>query len=354
MQDLLKYRDEIAAELSRQLSRVLGKFRSVNTFSGQLEERLNDYALRGKLIRGSLVPFCYDLLEGDGIDRRALSSVGASLELLQSMLLIHDDIMDQDDIRRGRPAIHSQYQSDGRELALSDPGHYGISQGICVGDVSAFTAFGLLSAIELEPLLKADLLRFVSDEMILVGIAQMQDVHHGVLPPSRVDYEAVETMYRYKTGRYTFSLPLSLGALLAGRDRNFREGLEGIGELLGIIFQIVDDGIGLFSDEQTSGKPSGSDLREGKKTVYMQLLLQSLQGDEQQRLESLLGNISEDSEVEWIMGRLRRSGIPARVEARLGELADQCRLAISGIAGREPGLARGLGVLLDYNLSRKF
>jgi geranylgeranyl diphosphate synthase type I len=354
MTRLLAYREDIDRQLRNQIGSALEHLGRINDFAPELRNRLEDYALRGKLIRGSLVPFTYDLLGADTVSREDLFKIAAAIELFQSMLLVHDDIMDQDDVRRGKPSIHAQYRSDGREGGLADPEHYGLSLGICAGDVSAFIAFGVLSRLELDPLLRSKLISFVADEMVLVGVAQMQDVHHGELPPNKVSLEAVERMYRYKTGRYTFSLAMSLGSQLAGRDDAFRKTIEDFGEALGIIFQIVDDKIGLFSPEEKTGKPAGSDLYEGKKTVYMQTLLAEISGPDRDKLEALLGNIESKEDIGWIMDQLDRHGIPDRVEARLRELSIECRGMIDEIAAREPKFAEGLRWLLDFNIERDY
>jgi geranylgeranyl diphosphate synthase type I len=354
MNQLLRYREDIADSLSRQVKSSLNDLGRINAFAPELMQRLEDYALRGKLIRGSLVPYTFDLLGGLGGERNALFDIAAAIELFQSMLLIHDDIMDQDELRRGKPSIHAQYASDGRHLKLGDPDHYGVSLGICAGDVSAFIAFGILSRLNIDDAIKGRLISFIADEMVLVGVAQMQDVHHGEAEPSSVSLDAVERMYRYKTGRYTFSLAMSIGALLAGRDDSLRERLEEFGELLGIIFQIKDDEIGLYGFEEKTGKPLGSDLYEGKKTVYMQTLLEETAGDIRSRLERLLGNISGPEDVSWIMGQIDKHGIRDRVSGRLDELAGDCSRLIDEMGEAETDLAAGMRWLLEYNLNRDF
>ncbi len=354
MKELLYYRDEILSALHGGIGEVMNRFTHINGFSGKVRDRLDDYASRGKLIRGSLVPFAYDRLTGDEVDRRDLFVISAAVELFQSMLLIHDDIMDQDEYRRGKPSVHYQFQGDGQSAGVNDPAHYGLSMGICAGDVAAFMAFGMLSRLSLSDKKRSELIDFISDEMVLVGIAQMQDVHHGEIDATAVSYDAVETMYRHKTGRYTFSLPLSLGALLRGKDKKIRKQLEDIGELLGIIFQIKDDEIGLFGDSQKTGKPRGSDLYEGKKTVYMQTLLELTDAADRENLLNLIGNLKSDEEARVIMNLLEKYSIPQQIENRLGELASDCSSAIDLLRSEAPNLAESLHALLTYNLKRDF
>ena len=114
----------------------------------------------------------------------------------------------------------------------------------------------------------------------------MQDVRNGELPPDSVSMDDVINTYRHKTGRYTFSLPISLGALLRGSNIDTRHKLERMGEYLGVIFQIKDDEIGLFGDPDLTGKPNSSDLAEGKKTVFTQGLWKTMEESQKTELEA--------------------------------------------------------------------
>src|SRR6185437_3870747 len=104
-----------------------------------------------------------------------------------------------------------------------------------------------------------------------------------------VTQEEIEQVYRYKTARYTFSLPLMLGALLAQKDATIIQQLENFGEKIGTLFQLKDDDISLFGKEETTGKPEGSDIRENKKTLHRHYLFQYASSEEKQQLQTLFG-----------------------------------------------------------------
>ena len=212
----------------------------------------------------------------------------AAMEIIHSSLLIHDDIMDNDRLRRGGRTIFVQYEQAGRRARAADPAAFGRSMGICAGDVGYFLAWEILSGLALDAERKVELLALVSRELSYVGLAQMQDVAFSAFPriPSRDD---VLALYIYKTARYTFALPLMAGALLAGAPAVERRKLCELGERLGVIFQVRDDELGIFGSEAETGKPVGSDIREGKKTLLYLELIRRARGAEKRRLEELFG-----------------------------------------------------------------
>lgn len=257
----------------------------LNRWSPFLRSRILEYTLRGKMIRGALVFIGATLANENFSDMESASDAAAAMELLQSFLLIHDDIMDQDDTRRGAPAIHKQFRDMAITEKWSDPEHSAISLGICAGDIAAFWAMEILSGLKLPESRYRKILSIASREIAFVGAAQMQDIVHGI-DQKKTDIDSILDVYRYKTGRYTFSLPLILGWLIAGGDDAGVAILAELGEEMGIIFQVQDDYIGLFGDPKNSGKPNTSDVEENKKTLYRYFLFES---DAPEEILSLFG-----------------------------------------------------------------
>ncbi len=302
-------RDAVKSTLRAFLEEKEREFASVNEIGGDLCRRLLEFSLGGKMIRGVLVFLGYEIFapridetEENFLVRRA----AASMEILQSGLLIHDDIMDRDSSRRGRDTFHVQYGKYLKALSNNvdpaDVSHLANSLAICAGDVAFFLSFELLTGdgswIEgdgRKGLLKrvVKVLFHYSRELSLVGIGQMEDVSLG-FSDKELGIDRVLNLYRYKTSRYTFSLPLIMGAIIAGVDGSIVSVLNGIGENLGILFQIRDDELGLFGDELTLGKPVGSDMREGKKNLIYVLLKEfievgKIRGEDANRIYSLWG-----------------------------------------------------------------
>ncbi len=352
MKELQKYRCGIADKLRTVVPLLMDRIENFGGITPVLRDRLLDYVLGGKLIRGCLVPFVYDLASGAHRNDEDVMALGAIMELLQSMLLIHDDIIDNDYLRRGKAAMHALFEQDAK--AFPHMKHYGVSMGICAGDVTAFGAFSMLSELESVVDILPELLSHIANEMMLVGAAQMKDIRDGYLPPGETSFEQVVTTYRCKTGRYTFSLPISLGARLGGFDPATILRLEELGELMGIIFQIKDDEIDLFGDEEGKRKPRASDIAEGKKTVYTQLLFSRLSGKEKKMLERILNDFKGTEDISWVREKIEERGIAKLLQEYLHKLVVQCKHIISQLQNRFPELAAGMEKLLEFNIDRNY
>lgn len=205
-------------------------WQKVNLWGEDLTEKLKKFVIAGKTIRGTLVFLSAEMF---GLkDEKTILPAAAAMELIQSSLLIHDDIMDRDLKRRGMETIFATYLPTAKKERFSDPFHFAVSMGICAGDIGFFLAMKLLQS----PLIKNAL----ADEIMKVCLAQMDDVYWGY-KKERPTVAQIEKIYRYKTARYSFSLPLVIGAILAGQSKKTITALERLGEGLGIAFQIKDD-----------------------------------------------------------------------------------------------------------------
>jgi geranylgeranyl diphosphate synthase type I len=167
--------------------------------------------------------------------------------------------MDRDELRRGQKTLHYQY-------AESTDDHVGLSMAMAAGDMLFFMAYELIGSIDTNADIRKQLLTLVSREYQNVCVAQMQDVYWstGKTIPKEGD---VLSMYRYKTARYTFSVPLVAGAVLSGMSAERIHQLDQFGEQLGILYQIRDDFLGSHGNTAKTGKPVGHDARENKQTL---------------------------------------------------------------------------------------
>lgn len=321
---------ELRSFLESRLARAGGEFSFLRPWGGDVPARLSAFARGGKLIRGGLV-FLGQELCGGRPDERTLNA-GAAMELLQSAFLVHDDIMDRDRLRRGMPSVFWQYREEAAARGLADAYHYGESMGICSGDCAFFLAFRLLCAEGIDPAI----LSHCAKEIYAVGLAQMQDVDFGAFPdiPSEAD---IMTLYTWKTGRYSFSLPLSVGAMLAGAGEDRISPLEKLGESLGISFQMRDDELGIFGTEASLGKPIGSDIREGKKTFLTALAAARSSQADRARLSSILGKRdATESEMAEFRGLIESSGARAELRARMELLARESSRLIEELDAPPP------------------
>jgi len=312
--------------------------------------RLAEFTGKGKLIRGGLV--CLGCQMASGRLSADAVRAGAALELIQSALLIHDDIMDRDLRRRGAPSLHRQYAMMAEREGLSEPHHFGVSMGICAGEIAIFLAFEVLSGLKARPAGAAAVQKLFAGTFGLVGLGQMLDIHAGASSKA-VPERRILDIYRFKTAGYSFSLPLAAGWTLGGGRPSVRERLEGLGELMGLIFQIKDDELGLFGDEKVLGKPVGSDIRQGKKTLLIRRLLERAAPGERKTLQGLIGRpgISE-REVRAVRDLALRHGVDAEVRRITAGYGKRAAAAIRRLPV-EPRYREVLETLLDFSLTRR-
>ena len=310
-----------------------------------------EYASRGKMLRGALVYLGAALFGAP--DAKGVAETAAAMEFFQAGLLIHDDIMDRDERRRGGLAIHALYEGEARGASASDPGHLGASLAICAGDVCFFEALRSLSAAAVSGPQATSLLSLSGGELSVVGLAQMVDCRFGDLPREPSEGEIL-AMYRGKTARYSFSLPLAAGAALAGRD-DAREAIFAIGDLAGLAFQLRDDEIGLFGDTERTGKVVGSDIRENKKTLWRARLLSRAGAEEKRRLLSLYGNPRlEAIDVEHVRHLTVALGVRSEISSWLEELMEGAKRLARELPRCEESSRSLLVSLIDWLVTRKY
>jgi geranylgeranyl diphosphate synthase type I len=177
--------------------------------------------------------------------------------------------MDQDATRRGSDAIHVYYKNKINKLLGNNNGfHYGQSMAICMANIAFYHAMGLLSE------LGSDINKLYAQEIIKVSVGQMGDINSTY--DSFSDQDILE-YYRLKTSRYSFCLPLMMGAAIAGKPIEIYEKL---GDNLGTLYQLRDDSLGLFGNPDKTGKPVGSDIESGKKTFIINKIFSKISLEE--------------------------------------------------------------------------
>lgn len=350
-------RGRIVPELQRFLEEKKKDLSRVNPMGPDAAQRLLDFSLRGKMMRGCLVhlgwSICSPVARARLERESAVTAVGAAMELFQSGLLVHDDIMDKDPVRRGRPSVFQQYREVAGREGRADSPHVGHALGICAGDVAYFMAFELLARAGIPPGELSNLLELCARELSAVGVAQMQDVMWGG-GSSSASEEDILRMYTYKTGRYSFSLPLLAGAIIAGAAADLKARLEGFGESVGLLFQIRDDELGLFGAEAETGKPVGSDVREGKKTIIFASLMAAAPPAERGRLGGIFGNPRASAvDIEYVRSAAASPDVRRRIDAVTEGLVRKARAAIDGLpSGAEQDRAAMAGIL-DFTTTRR-
>jgi len=264
--------------IEKELKEYSDDFSRFNNWGYDSFSRIPEFISRGKMIRGALVYLGFEAFGGKDIS--IADPLAAAIELLHAGFLIHDDIMDRDDLRRGKPAIHVSLR-DKFDNSFTDSGKTAENIAICLGNICYFTAFNFINDRRISMLFNR--------EAIITGLGQMDDLY---LSSSKEipDHEKTLNIYRLKTARYTFSLPLKAGAILAGADEKTLKTLNELGIEIGTLFQMRDDELNFYGDADKTGKPAGSDIREGKKTLIYSLLLHHSDQKHAEFINQSLGN----------------------------------------------------------------
>ncbi len=262
--------------------------------------------------------------EGDARMIRAASS----LELLQACALVHDDVIDNSDTRRGAPATHKRMARLHADEAWSgDSDGFGRGAAILIGDLCLTWSDEMYQACGFVPRTLQDGRGPFDAMRTEVMAGQYLDTLEQVR--GTATREAALRVMRYKTAAYTVERPLHLGAALAGRGDELAEVYTDYGVPLGIAFQLRDDLLGVFGDPSTMGKPAGDDLREGKRTLVVAETLARSGETDAERFRSLLGapDLSTDS-VEWMCSLVESSGALAACESLVEDYSEQALAAL--------------------------
>nr|WP_309066354.1 polyprenyl synthetase family protein [Microbacterium sp.] len=286
----------------------------------------------------------------------SLWSLCAALEIFQSAALVHDDLIDNSDTRRGRPASHRALEQAHRAAGWAgDAEAFGRSAAVLLGDLLVAWSDDLFEeSVTGHPhagAVRAEYARMRRD----VTVGQLLDITEesawSVSPPADLLERALRVV-SLKSARYSVEEPLALGALLAGADAGQLSALRAFGAPVGMAFQLRDDVLGVFGDSAVTGKPSGDDLREGKRTALIALARERLAPDERDRLDTRLGDpaLSPD-EVETLQAVIRRTGALERVEAMIADYTAQADAALRSSELHGSAVAE-LQALADAAISR--
>ena len=240
----------------------------VSDKKGYLKENLelfSDLNSNGKLIRGFLIALGYKMLK-DNIDYSY--DLSLAYEIFQTAILVHDDVIDNDNLRRGTKTIHYANYLKNKDKDEKDAKKTAESIAICIGDYGFFEANRIiLEAYKDDPNLYK-VFNYYNDIVLKTAEGELIDValtFDGKYNLSNVDVkDKVMLVYKLKTAFYTIIGPLSLGLLLGGLKEDKLEDIKKFGEKIGIAFQIQDDILGIYSD---MGKVIGTDIKEFKQTI---------------------------------------------------------------------------------------
>lgn len=287
----------------------------------------------GKRFRAAFCLWGYRAVAAEPVDppdrfgEAGLIRAAAALELLHASALVHDDLMDASDLRRGHLATHKAFADMHRASRWSGaPDQYGAAAAVLLGDLLLSWSDELLRRCGLPHDVVRDALTWFDTTRTEVIAGQFLDV--SVQARGESDVDLAMLVLRYKSAKYSVERPLHVGAALAGGSSEVLASLSDVGLPLGEAFQLRDDLLGVFGDPDVTGKPAGDDLSEGKRTVLVALTLGAAPDAAARRLDAQLGRSLSADEVEELRTVIVESGACTDVERRIRSLTDQALRAL--------------------------
>jgi geranylgeranyl diphosphate synthase type I len=328
-EELVSVREQVQAALASYLADARVHLTTIGSQLAPVCDGLEEFILDGGKRLRPLFAYAGHRAAGKAVGPQEIKAF-ASLEFLQACALIHDDLMDASDTRRGKPAIHRRFENLHQDHALAGLSEqFGAAAAILLGDLALVQSDHMLhtSGISSTQLLSA---LQVHDEMRIELMAgQYLDVREA--GEKSFSVERSLRIARFKSGKYSIERPLHLGAAIAqssqgGQGSQSKENplnwkLSEYGLPLGEAFQLRDDLLGIFGDPAITGKPAGDDLREGKRTVLMAMAMERTTDTGRAELLSYLGRPDLSHEIiEVLREIIIESGAVESVERLIEKL----------------------------------
>ena len=335
---LASVRSAVEEELSLFLNREAAYLNSISTELSPVSDSLTSFLLdSGKRLR-PLFAYAGFVAAGGSLDKPVVRAM-AALELLQACALIHDDLMDGSDTRRGKPSIHRHFES--RHVHNDLDGfaqHYGLSAAVLLGDLALVWSDQMLNSAGLTTEQFTRLLPYYNEMRVELMAGQFLDIHEQTQKSTSVDRSM--KIARYKSGKYTVERPLHLGAAMTSAPAEIFTALSVYGLPLGEAFQLRDDLLGVFGDPSVTGKPAGDDLREGKRTVLIAMTNDRQSESQREIARKYFGKPDLDAQgVAVLQEIIESTGARKELEATIERLTDQALTAAQSAVFTEDGNA---------------
>ena len=325
--DLAGLRDQVDHALERFLRHRAVELRAIDQeLDVQLKVVVN-FVAGGKRLRPAFCYWGWRGAGGDAGDPRIVTAA-AALELLQAAAIVHDDVMDASDTRRGMPSVHEQFATLHRTRSWGGPAErFGIGGALLLGDLCLCWSDEMLRSCDLPA------------ERLLPAFAYFDTMRTEVMAGQYLDLVSQASgttslpramrVVRYKSAKYTVERPLHLGGALAGATPDLLASYTAYGIPLGEAFQLRDDVLGVFGDPTVTGKPAGDDLREGKRTVLAVKALEGATAAQAEVFRQRFGDRDLDSRgVADLRDIIVQTGALAAVERLISDLTAEAAAAL--------------------------
>lgn len=349
---LIAFKNRFEPVFAALLQKKVEEMNAIDASGGKMTELIARFSKGGKRLRAALVAVGYEAA-GNAPNKNILAPA-AAMELLHTFFLIHDDIMDRSDTRRGFPTVHRLYETEHskqlKTLPENDQEHFVVSMALLAGDLCCAIAYETLATSKFSP------------DRILATIMRMHAMIDATVTGQALDTirplnaganpEEVEKIHILKTAKYTVEGPLQMGMVLGNAPEHLVEAVSAYATPVGAAFQIQDDILGVFGSEKELGKPVASDLSEGKQTLltaHVQIHGTPRQRDEIN--EILRKQTISAEELDQARAIMRESGALGETESRARELIQQAKKTLKDM--RLPSEASHvLEELADYVIDR--
>jgi len=363
------FRDAISAAITGFLTEQSAVLDSMGPELAPVHLMAGQLLCGGKRIRPAFCVWGYIAAGGstDDAELRPLLTAAASLDVLHVSALVHDDVMDSSDLRRGRPAAHRQFEALHSTAGwLGDSVAFGKAGAILLGDLLVMWSAQMLQAAGLNqsaleralPIVEAMRTEVTCGQYLDI-VAQAHPLRQkapaigSVRPSIELALDEANRVVEYKSARYTVQRPSQIGAALGGGDDQLYYALGAYGSPLGRAFQFRDDLLGVYGDPQLTGKPAGDDLREGKRTV---LVAHAFAHADEAGRQLLLGRLGDpDLGADGIADMqqvITESGARDAVESMISEGYERALKALHDVDMTDEGRA-GLTSLADAAVRRE-
>ena len=333
---LSSVRSAVEEELDNFLNFESAYLKSISPDLSPVSDVLTSFLLdSGKRLR-PLFAYAGFAAAGGSLEKPVVRAM-AALELLQACALIHDDLMDGSDTRRGKPSIHRHFESMHvqDELAGFAP-QYGLSAAVLLGDLALVWSDQMLNSAGLTSEQFARVLPYYNEMRVELMAGQFLDIHEQTQKTTSVDRSM--KIARYKSGKYTIERPLHLGAAITAATTETFAALSAYGLPLGEAFQLRDDLLGVFGDPSITGKPAGDDLREGKRTVLIAITNERQSESQREIARKHFGKPDLDAAgVAVLQEIIEATGARAELEATIERLTEEALTAAQSAVFTEEG-----------------
>lgn len=350
--DLAKYQKKINLEIEDYFDKQIKEAAAISPYCKKLTKDLKFFVLAGgKRLRGFLVILGYRAFGGR--NEKNILKVAAAAEIGHSAILIHDDLIDQDAIRRGGLTFHKKYQKWFESQHMGkEAEHLGNSFAIVSGGILATFMNKLIAETNFKDEYKERAMSYLSQKGWQTGIGEILDIYFS----GRLDVKEKDilNMQRLKTATYTVESPLFIGGLLAGVELARLMPLKKYALLVGEAFQIKDDLLDLYGSKKAVGKSLYSDLKEGKQTLIFKRVYQKLKGKDRDYFSYCFGRKNINTkEVEKIKKMIQESSVKKETKEILRKKIKEAKLLIGRFSFISFSYKQILKNLADFVIERE-